>query len=72
MQGVLPGRVSLPAEIHVPPNTHVDAALSRIQAPHLLKQEPLQLAGASFRDVPKCAKSRRGAGGTSSGIKRIA
>ena len=27
-----------------------DAALSRIPAPHLLKQEQLQLAGASFRD----------------------
>ena len=27
-----------------------DAALSRIAAPHLLKQEQLQLAGASFRD----------------------
>ena len=28
-----------------------DAALSRIPAPHLLKQEQLQLAGASFRDI---------------------
>ena len=27
-----------------------DAALSRIPAPHLLKQEQLQLAGASFRE----------------------
>ena len=27
-----------------------DAAVSRIPAPHLLKQEQLQLAGASFRD----------------------
>ena len=28
----------------------LDAELSRIPAPHLLKQEQLQLAGASFRD----------------------
>ena len=27
-----------------------DAAISRIPAPHLLKQGQLQLAGASFRD----------------------
>ena len=27
-----------------------DAALLRIPAPHLLKQEQLQLAGASFRE----------------------
>ena len=27
-----------------------DAALSRIPAPHLLKQEQLQLAGAGFRE----------------------
>ena len=31
-----------------------DAALSRIPAPHLLKQEQLQLAGASFRDEHRC------------------
>ena len=29
------------------------AALLRIPAPHLLKQEQLQLAGASFRDMAK-------------------
>ena len=29
-----------------------DAAISRIPAPHLLKQGQLQLAGASFRDMP--------------------
>ena len=28
-----------------------DAAISRIPAPHLLKQGKLQLAGASFRDT---------------------
>ena len=28
-----------------------DAAISRIPAPHLLKQGQLQLAGASFRDM---------------------
>ena len=28
-----------------------DAAISRIPAPHLLKQGKLQLAGASFRDI---------------------
>ena len=28
-----------------------DAAISRIPAPHLLKQGQLQLAGASFRDL---------------------
>ena len=30
-----------------------DAAISRIPAPHLLKQEQPQLAGASFRDLAK-------------------
>ena len=29
-----------------------DAAIPRIPAPHLLKQGQLQLAGASFRDMP--------------------
>ena len=37
-----------------PPSTNMkfsrDAAISRIPAPHLLKQGQLQLAGASFRD----------------------
>ena len=65
MEGVLPGTVSpLPAEIQRRPREELnprggpplnmklsrDAALSRIPAPHLLKQEQLQLAGATFRD----------------------
>ena len=33
-----------------------DAAISRIPAPHLLKQGQLQLAGASFRDEENMKK----------------
>ena len=40
-----------------------DAAISRIPAPHLLKQGQLQLAGASFRDQLSPLQTSSGTGG---------
>ena len=43
----------MPAEIHTSqrrPREELTPRGGRIPAPHLLKQEQLQLAGASFRD----------------------